>query len=337
MKLTDSQWSVALCRQMVWLAGASDSYQRAEETLWRIGGVSISDSSVWRQVQRWGKRFADVAKAEVAASQEEVTATEMKQQARPTAAAKGVAMDGAMLHLRGEGWKELKVGCVFDILAQPSRRRETGHWEAKARAVNNRYVSHLGTPEPFGQKVWSQARAHGWFDAPKTVVLGDGASWIWRQADHHFVGSHQLVDWYHATEHLHAAALLIHPEEGPSRTAWYEASKAKLYAGQAADLADGLVDQAVALPPARADALEVEAGYFANNSERMAYACLRQAGFPIGSGMVESGCKQFKARFAGPGMRWSRSGAKQLLSIRAAVMGDCFDAAWQQAASLPLI
>ncbi|MCA9967889.1 MAG: hypothetical protein KC423_26775, partial [Anaerolineales bacterium] len=88
--------------------------------------------------------------------------------------------------------------------------------------------------------------------------------------------------------------------------------------------------------PAVADALEAEAGYFANNQTRMAYQEQQLAGYPIGSGMVESGCKQFKARFDGPGMRWSRSGAERLLPIRAAVMSQGFDAAWEQAYHLPL-
>lgn len=63
----------------------------------------------------------------------------------------------------------------------------------------------------------------------------------------------------------------------------------------------------------------------------MNYQALQAAGFPIGSGMVESGCKQFKARFDGPGMRWSRQGAMRLLPIRAAVMSTSFDSIWATA------
>lgn len=320
---------------MVWLAGSSDSYGRAEETLARIGRVYVSDSSIWRQVQAWGERFIVATEAQVAASQQALSPGEKRQRVAPAREAKGVAMDGTIIHIRKEGWKELKVGCVFDIEARPTKDEKTGQWQEKAHAVNNRYVSHLGGPDPFGHKVWAQARAHGWFNARNTLVLGDGAVWIWNQAKHHFVGSRQLVDWYHAAEHLHHAALCLHPEDATQRLHWYEAGKSVLYEGQAAALADTLFNEATHLPPTRAEALETEAGYFSNNSERMGYASLREAGFPIGSGMVESGCKQFKARFDGPGMRWSRPGAERLLPIRATVLGGCFDETWQRITHSP--
>jgi hypothetical protein len=324
-----------LSKQMVWLGGASDSYERAEETLARIGRLHISDSSVWQQVQQWGGRLAALAEAEMKEGQQELSAQEMKERAAQSAGAKGAALDGAIIHLRGEGWKELKVGCVFDIALRPSKNKETGKWEEKAHATHNRYVSHLGGPELFGQKLWAQARHQGWLGSDKTLVLGDGAIWIWNLASHHFAASRQLVDWYHATEHLGKAALLLHPDDPVQRHNWYEAQKTILYAGQAQEVADNLFDLAEDKPLALAEMLATEAGYLANNHQRMAYAALRQAGFPIGSGMVESGCKQFKARFDGPGMRWSRSGAQRLLPVRAAVMGNCFDDAWHLAHSLP--
>jgi hypothetical protein len=68
----------------------------------------------------------------------------------------------------------------------------------------------------------------------------------------------------------------------------------------------------------------------------MHYLEMREEGVPIGSGMVESACKQFRARLAGSGMRWSRPGLERLLPIRAAIMGHGFDALWQKAYHLPL-
>ena len=82
--------------------------------------------------------------------------------------------------------------------------------------------------------------------------------------------------------------------------------------------------------------LEKEASYFSKNQCRMNYQEMREDGWAIGSGMVESAAKQFKARFAGPGMRWSRSGAERLIPIRAAVMSKRFDILWDTAYNLPL-
>jgi hypothetical protein len=244
-------------------------------------------------------------------------------------------MDGATIYIRDEGWKELKVGCIFDIEVQPTKDKETGHWQDKAHAVNNQYVAHLGGPEQFGQMVWGLARQSNWFGAKNSIVLGDGAIWIWNLANHHFVSSKQLVDWYHATEHLGTAARLLYGEDKQPKNYWYEAQKNRLFEGRAKEIAQHLEDRAAEKSSTVADALESEAGYFANNHARMAYQMLQLAGYPIGSGMVESGCKQFKARFDGSGMRWSRPGAERLLPIRAAVMSKGFDIAWERACHLP--
>lgn len=320
---------------MVWLSGVSRSFEEAEETLARIGGVNVSDSSVWRRVEKWGSEFQELEKAAITAGEEPLKPEERQQKAIQRAGNKGVAMDGATIYIRGEGWKELKVGCTYDIEVRPTKDKETGRWQAKAHATHNQYVSYLGGPEPFGQLVWGLARQRDWFGVKKSIVLGDGAIWIWNLADHHFAKSEQLVDWYHATEHLGTAARLLYGDDTPQRQAWYQAQKDLLFAGRAEEIAYHLANQAPEKPPALADDLLSEAGYFANNHQRMAYQSLQEAGYPIGSGMVESGCKQFKARFDGPGMRWSRAGAERLLPIRATVMGKTFDSLWEQAFRSP--
>ena len=87
--------------------------------------------------------------------------------------------------------------------------------------------------------------------------------------------------------------------------------------------------------PERAAALEKAATYFSNNRDRMQYQELRDEGWPIGSGVVESGAKQFKARVTGPGMRWSRTGAQNMLMLRAAILsgqkrfGDLWSRAYE--------
>ena len=320
---------------MVWLSGISPSFAKAEETLARIGRVGVSDSSVWRRVEKWGPQFQALEEAGLSQGNQPLTAAEMKQKASPKIGSKGAAMDGTTLYIRGEGWKELKVGCVFDIEVKPTKDKETGRWQDKAHATHNQYVAHLGGPERLGQMTWALARRHAWFAAAKHIVLGDGAVWIWNQADHHFSDSEQLVDWYHATEHLGTAARLLYGQDTAQRHAWYDAQQTALFHGQAEQIAQDLVALAEEKPLALADELLSEAGYFDNNHKRMDYQRLQMAGYPIGSGMVESGCKQFKARFDGPGMRWSRPGAEHLLPIRAAVMSGCFDATWDQIYHLP--
>ena len=87
--------------------------------------------------------------------------------------------------------------------------------------------------------------------------------------------------------------------------------------------------------PHKAEALRKEAGYFHNNRKRMNYLEMRAEGYPIGSGMVESAAKQYKARFCGSGMRWSRKGAERLLPIRTTIMSGRFDKMWHLAYNSP--
>ena len=72
--------------------------------------------------------------------------------------------------------------------------------------------------------------------------------------------------------------------------------------------------------PGDTKALRTAAGYFGHNHDRMQYQGFRDDGWPIGSGTIERGAKQFKMRFSGPGMRWSRQSAENLLLVGAAVM-----------------
>ena len=296
----------------------------------RIGGIGVSDSSVWRQAQKWGEQFQAIEATAMSAAEAEAGASEKQAKASAQAGCKGVGLDGTMIYIRQEGWKELKIGSVFDIEVKPTKDKATGTWQPKAHATHNQYTAHLGGPQQIGQKTWALARTHGWLKARQTIALGDGAIWIWHQFDHRFVNSEQLVDWYHATEHLHTAASLLHAQPA-ARDTWYDHQKSLLFAGQAHQIAEELIVAALDKPWSFVEDVLTEALYLDNNQERMKYQALQTAGYPIGSGMVESGCKQFKARFDGPGMRWSRQGAERLLPIRAAVLSHSFDSIWAKA------
>jgi hypothetical protein len=156
----------------------------------------------------------------------------------------GVSMDGASVNIRNEGWKDVKIGVVFDIAVGATKDKQTGEIVDLAHAVHNSYVAHLGGPDVLGEKTWAEARSRGWEQAQDTVVLGDGAPWIWNQASLHFGPSHQVVDWYHAKEHLTAAARLIKPEGTSAFTRWLNRHETFLYQGHADKIAVELEMQA---------------------------------------------------------------------------------------------
>jgi hypothetical protein len=198
---------------------------------------------------------------------------------------------------------------------------EQGH------AVNNSYQAYRGGPEIFGQMMWAAAKQRGWEQHYDTQAVGDGSPWIWNLVNLHFYDSRQTLDYYHATEHLHKAADLLYPTDPQRTQRWLNRAETRLFQGHADQIASSLA-QAASGNTQRHKDLRTEADYFDKHKRRMQYLEFREEGYPIGSGMVESEAKQFKARFCGPGMRWSRKGAERLLPIRAAIMDHQFDSLW---------
>jgi hypothetical protein len=319
----------------VWLSGLVGSYRAVAQMLCDVGGINISRASIWRQTQVWGEQFRAEAEAERERAKALPERWEPPSRAEVSDRRMGVALDGALMHIKHEGWKEFKIGAIFRVMVKAVRGPTDNELEREAHACDISYVAHLGGPEVFGELVWAEARRRGWEEAQDTLVLGDGAAWIWNQAAFHFGNSHQLVDWYHAKQHLVAAGQALKGENEAARQRWLNSRETQLYQGQAASIAEELL-QAARQQPEQATVLEREAGYFHDNQQRMNYLKMREAEWPIASGTVESGAKQFKARFCGPGMRWSRQGAENLLPIRAAILSQRFDELWTRVYNSPL-
>ena len=319
-----------MAKLAVWLYGHVVD-DLAEQIMLQVGGIAVSDTSVWRRMKKWGEKIkaleaARMAEAMVVVQYGGVVRGESKIPRRM-----GVAMDGGMVAIREEGWKELKVGCVFEV----ERACGVGGEDAElAHAVNNSYAAILGGPQRFGQAIWAEARRRQFPRAPDSVVLGDGAPWIWNLTREHFGYSRQAVDWYHAKEHLYKAACLAFGEGTAEARRWAKGMETPLYQGQVWQLVRGINRLAEEHSQA-AHELRKEAGYFEHNKRRMQYMELREDGFPIGSGMVESGCKRFRARLAGSGTRWSRPGAERLIPVRAAILSSRFDEVWSVAYNSP--
>jgi hypothetical protein len=331
--LWEHHWSESVAKYAVWLSGLV-TFAEAGMILQTIGEIPISTSSLWRRVAVWGPKGQAWEASRRAASAATPTREELNQTVSLEGQDLGAAMDGGMVHIREEGWKELKVGCVFAIQQQPTRDKHTGESVALAHAACNTYVAHLGGPALFGDLLWAEARQRHWMQARETIVLGDGAAWIWNLAADKFFTSRQVVDWYHAKLHLTQAATALHGEGTAAARRWLRDHETPLLQGHAERLA-GTLRKLAQKHSHCADALRREAGYFQDNYRRMQYLETREDGFPIGSGMVESACKQFRARLAGSGMRWSRAGLERLLPIRAAIMSHRFDELWQKVYHLP--
>ena len=321
LKLTSSGFSAELSKQMVWLSGLLP-YEQCEQVMERIGERYVSDSSIWRQSQVYGVRM----QAEVEHQQEHVSVERIQ---LPDARydhdqRKAVSMDGGMVNIRHEGWRELKVGAVFDVEKRLERNPQTQQLDEMAHGVNVHYTAVLGSKDVFKPALWALAVQHDLPTAQNRSVVADGALWIWDVAEDICPDGMQVVDWFHAVEHLGEAAQALYPNDADAnkRKRWLKTHKDHLYMGRIHKIIVALQRRN------RADL----ALYFERHQRRMQYLEFRENGLPIGSGTVESGVKQYKQRLSGTGMRWNRDNAQRILIIRSASLSDEFDDLWQKVA-----
>lgn len=320
-------WSPELARLAVWVGGQV-SFAQAEAILREIGQMQLSDSSIWRAVEQWGGALQAqeqhaVEAANALPSREQPQAGESKHRQRM-----GVSLDGWMVHLREEGWKEVKLGVIYHIEQHEAVETRSGELVEPATATECSYVAHLGGPEPFGEKLWAEAQRRRLPGAYEKACVSDAANWIWNLCQDYFPEAEQIVDWYHALTHLHTAGQVAFSTDTAKATRWIEAQTTALYQGHAARIADQLETLAAPFDP-QADTLRSEVTFFRNNARRMNYLEARENGWLIGSGAVESGCKQFQARLKGPGTHWSRPGAERMLVLSSLILSRRFHNAWR--------
>jgi hypothetical protein len=217
-----------------------------------------------------------------------------------------VTVDGAMAPMK-DGWRECKVGAVYEASVD-------GQGEVVAHSVE--HVGTFGNAEAIGDKVYALAFRRGVERCGDVVVLGDGGKWIWKQAADNFPTATQILDFYHAAEHLSEVAKTWYGADSPKSAKWLEDRKV--------DLLEGRWEKAMRsirawkpLEPEHIKAKQDNLNYFTTNRHRMSYNHYRAKGMHIGSGIAESSCKCLvQARLKQSGMRWTQAGAESILQLR---------------------
>jgi hypothetical protein len=227
--------------------------------------------------------------------------------------------DGQPAHTR-----EVKLGCVFTQTA----------WDAEGYAIRDpdstTYTGAIETAGDFGKRIYLEAWNRGWSRAVKKVVIGDGAEWIWNLADQHFPGALQILDLYHARQHLWDLARKLHPNDLARQKAWIKVHQKRL-------LDKGKIEKLVlslrSHESTNADVLEkirIEADYFERNAERMRYPKFRRQHLFVGSGVIEAGCKTvIGARLKQSGMFWTVRGANSIIALRCCHLNGRFEDYWE--------
>ena len=236
-----------------------------------------------------------------------------------------------------DAWRDMKVGCWYEAEPVPPVQRSTrqrGKFEREQvvlRAKHMRYYCDIQEAKAFGKLMWGIGCAVKADLVPELVFVCDGAVWIWNLVKLHYPHAVQIVDWYHAADRLKRVALAAFPALS-DRTTWLQRVTADLWAGHVTPVVQACEQLASGCEEARQAVT-----YFTNNIQRMKYDEFRAAGYLIGSGTVESGCKQIVTqRLKKSGAQWDVEGAVQTAKARAAWLSGEWEAVCAQRAALPL-
>jgi hypothetical protein len=216
------------------------------------------------------------------------------------------------------------LGCVFT----------QSLWDEEGLAIRNpdstTYTGAIETAQEFGQRLYVEAWKRGWSNAKKKVVTGAGAEWIWNLAEPHFPGVVQIVDLYHARQHLWELARRLYPNDEVGQKAWIRVhQKRRLDKGKI----EKLVAVLGSIPSAHPEVVErirIEADNFDRNAERMRYPKFRRQHLFVGSGVIETVCKTvIGSRLKRPGMFWTLRGANAILALRCCHLNGRFEDYWE--------
>ena len=216
--------------------------------------------------------------------------------------------------------REVKLGCVFTQTA----------WDKEGYAIRDpdstTYTGAIETAEEFGKRLYLEAWNRGWRRALKKAVLGDGAEWIWNLAQQHFPAAIQIVDLYHARQHLWTVARLLFPHGAGQQKAWMKIHQKRwLDKGKIEKLVLSLRSLA-SVHTALAETIRIEADYFQTNIQRMRYPKFRQQHLFVGSGVIEAGCKTvIGSRLKQSGMFWTVRGANAITALRCSPLNGRFE------------
>lgn len=303
--LSSLVWSPHVKGLMAQAAGRLP-YSEAVLMMSQLAGVEIEESGAERIVAEVGGRLRDAD----AALMQSYDCGEVIPLVPQAPQRLYVSMDGTSAHIDGS-WHEVKTGVVYEGV--PDK-------DGIDTSANARYVAAQEPAERFGERLYVAAAQAGVEHAAQTIVTGDGAEWIWNLAKHHYPWATEILDYWHAAEHIHSLAQALYGPDSTQGQRWAQDHCRWLKERGPATLLRSL-KRMKPKTAQQAEVLERERGYFARNRQRMDYHRYRQQGMMIGSGPVEAGCKTVVgARLKQSGMRWSSPGADAVLAIRTALL-----------------
>jgi hypothetical protein len=318
-------------RRMQALVGQEVPFDQGRQQMKLLADLEVTTKSVERTAEAIGEDIATREQAEIQRAKQldlpmvlgepmpilyvEIDATGIPVVKKETVGRQG--KDGHPARHR-----DVKLGCVFTQTT----------WDSEGYAIRNpastTYVGAIETAEEFGKRIYLEAWKRGWSHAQKKVVLGDGAEWIWNIADLHFPGAIQIVDLYHARQHLWELTRKLYPNEEAEQRRWMMTHQHMLDRGDIENLVHAL--RAINSSASElAESIRTTADYFETHAQRMRYPEFRRQHLFVGSGVIEAGCKAvIGSRCKQSGMFWTVNRANAILALRCCHINSRFVDYW---------
>ena len=321
--------------RMVGRVGAMVSFEEGHELLRELAGVDVPTTHVERAAEALGREVAE----------DERHVVEPPVAIEPLAPTLYLGMDGTGVPVRkaevvGRSGKqpdgsaktrEVKLVTVWSAEGRDTDgtpMRDAGSVTYSAAIESAAQTDTAATPSAFAARVAREATRRGFDRARRRVVLGDGAPWIWNLADEHFPDAVQIVDRFHAKQHLSDVGKALYGATSDLARAWAHARHDELDAG---DL--DAVLTALRLHAPHDDEARKCVDYVERNRARMAYPAFRAAGLCTSTGVVEAGCKvAIGTRCKRAGMHWTVAGADAIIALRCCKLSGRFEDFWERRA-----
>jgi len=323
------QMSPALEEKLAFTATLSGSYEAAAQVASKWGS-EVDDSVVHGLVQRVGSKAQG-------RTQERLQQPPQESQPQRRASELAVLMvDGWFARFRGPGWgkkkthkervkwHEIKDGVFYQH--EQASRTEGGRGMITDKIV----VRTQGDATDLGRQLHWEALRGGLARAQEKLVLGDGIAWIWNLKTNRWPDARELLDFWHGGQHLWSLGRALHGMDEAKAKPWVEERLHRLRHGQELKVLKE-ISALKASPSQTGKMVQKEKKYFAGQAHRMSYTEMAARGWPIGSGSVESSCRQDQCRFKRPGQSWTHHGFDNLSALDQARRNNHWDELWLSA------
>lgn len=311
-------------QEMAALLASKMPVREASAVLEHLTGVKLPRATLDREARRQGQRAQKLRRQE----------DERASQNLPKGVQPELVLEPYQMIIQLDAWniRERDQWGQTLALRRKAQEPERWHWvytgtcfrlDQRGQTAGGRpvisergFVATREGIDALREQLYAEALRRGLGQAAGALVIGDGAVWIWRLADDRFKDARQRLDFYHAVEHLAAVGRALFGEDRSKLKAWLRPLVRQLKNESAVKVVEQLEDILTQLPRGEsAQAVAKELNYFHEHQDRMDYRAGRRRGEPIGSGAVESTCRQAQCRFKRPGQYWTSQGDEALLCL----------------------